>query len=493
VAFRLRPHHAPTADGGGWISLTKGAPEAVLPLCRWGAPLHTSNTAPEPAPRPATDPAAAPTTDPVAAWAAQAQALAAQGLRVLALAQRRWPADSHPNQLNAGSVETNLQLLGLIALIDPPRPEARAAVAECLSAGITPVMITGDHPATALAIARQLGIVTTAGEDDAQVLTGAELSSLDDAQLAAVVQQVHVYARVDPAQKIRIVQALQAGGAYVAMTGDGVNDAPALKAADIGVAMGKNGTDVAREAAALILLDDHFATIVSAVREGRRIFDNIRKFVRYAMTGNSGEIWTLFLAPLLGMPIPLLPLHILWINLVTDGLPGLALAAEPAEPGVMQRPPRPPQESLFAHGLWQHALLLGLLMAGLCLGLQAWSIEQGNPHGQTMVFTVLTLAQMAHVLAIRSESVPMWRLGLRSNLPLTLAVLLTLALQLAILYVPALQAVFHTHALSAAELALCFGCAGLVALAVELEKAWRRSHASAHASARPVPQPQAHA
>ena len=188
---------------------------------------------------------------------------------------------------------------------------------------------------------------------------------------------MRIYARVDPAQKIRIVEALQAQGQIVAMTGDGVNDAPALKRADIGVDMGKGGTDVAREASSMVLLDDNFATIVAAVREGRRIYDNIRKFVRYAMTGNSGEIWTLFLAPMLMLPILLLPIHILWVNLVTDGLPGLALAAEPAERGVMQRPPRARNESLFANGMWQHILGIGLLIGGLCLGVQAWGLGPG--------------------------------------------------------------------------------------------------------------------
>ena len=239
-------------------------------------------------------------------------------------------------------------------------------------------MITGDHPATALAIARDLNIATGA---EGAVLTGAELARLDAPALAAAVLRVSVYARMDPAQKIRIVQALQSHGAFVAMTGDGVNDAPALRCADIGVAMGKGGTDVAREASSLVLLDDNFATIVGAVREGRRIFDNIRKFIRYALTGNSGEIWVLFLAPLLGMPIPLLPIHILWVNLVTDGLPGLALAAEPAERGVMRRPPRPPGESVFTHGLWQHALWVGLLIGALCLACRPGhsGTKQGSP------------------------------------------------------------------------------------------------------------------
>jgi Ca2+-transporting ATPase len=337
-------------------------------------------------------------------------------------------------------------------------------------------MITGDHPATALAVARDLGI---AGPGAGAVLSGTELARLDATALAAAVMRVSVYARMDPAQKIRIVHALQAQGQFVAMTGDGVNDAPALRCADIGVAMGRGGTDVARQASALVLLDDNFATIVGAVREGRRIFDNIRKFIRYALTGNSGEIWVMFLAPLLGLPIPLLPIHILWVNLVTDGLPGLALAAEPAERGVMRRPPRPPGESVFAHGLWQHALWVGLLIGALCLGVQAWAWSgQGGTdaraHWQTMVFTVLTLAQMAHLLAIRSERESLFSQGLASNLSLAGAVALTLVLQLATIYVPWLQPVFRTQPLSAGELTLCFGLAAVVFVAVEIEKAWRR-------------------
>jgi Ca2+-transporting ATPase len=442
----------------GLVAFTKGAPESVIPLCTalWRDPDDQADHGPFDA----------------APWLACADRLAEQGLRVLALARRRLETGGK-NLTGQDLAERDLSLIGLIGLIDPPRPEAQRAVRECQDAGISVVMITGDHPATAKAIALQLGIITDA---DAPVLTGKALAAMDEDTLMAKVRRSHVYARVDPAQKIRIVQALQAHGEFVAMTGDGVNDAPALKKADIGVAMGESGTDVAREAASLILLDDNFATIVKAVREGRRIYDNIRKFVRYAMTGNSGEIWTIALAPLLMLPVPLLPIHILWVNLVTDGLPGLALAAEPAERGVMQRPPRSPTESLWAGGLWQHVLAVGLLLGGLCLGIQAWAISWGHANWQTMVFTVLTLGQMAHVMAIRSESEPLWRLGLASNRPLLGAVLLTMALQMATIYVPWLNPIFKTQPLTMAELALCLGAAALVWVVVEIEKAWRRQH-----------------
>jgi Ca2+-transporting ATPase len=341
-------------------------------------------------------------------------------------------------------------------------------VAVCRAAGITPVMITGDHPATARAVARRMGIV----DGDSRIMTGTELAALTDSVLADRIAHTRVYARVDPAQKIRIVQGLQAKGEFVAMTGDGVNDAPALRQADIGIAMGRTGTDVAREAASLVLLDDNFATIVAAVHEGRRIFDNIRKFVRYAVTCNSAEIWTIFLAPFLGLPIPLLPIHILWINLVTDGLPGLALAAEPAERDIMQRPPRPPTESIFARGLWQHVIWVGLTMAGVTLFTQAYAIAAGSPNWQTMVFTVLTLSQMAQVLAIRSERLSLFQQGLSTNLPLLGAVVLTILLQLATIYVPFLNPIFHTAPLPFGELALCLLLSTVVFFAVEVEK-WR--------------------
>ena len=311
-------------------------------------------------------------------------------------------------------------------------------------------------------------------EADSAVLTGAELAAMSLETFEKQVESVRLYARVAPEQKIKIVKALQDKGEFVAMTGDGVNDAPALRSANIGIAMGKMGSDVAREASHMVLLDDNFATIVAAVREGRRIFDNIRKFIKYTMTSNSAEIWTLFLAPFLGLPIPLLPIHILWINLVTDGLPGLALAVEPEEYGIMDRPPRPPQESIFAGGMWQHILWIGLLMGGVSLFAQGWAYHTDSAHWQSMVFTVLTLSQMGHVLAIRSERDSFFAQGPFSNLPLLGATLLTFALQMAVLYVPVLQPIFKTEALSLDELLLCLALSSVVFIAVEIEKWLRR-------------------
>ncbi len=395
--------------------------------------------------------------------------MAADGLRVLGIAMRTW--ESLPTDLSPGYVETGLTILGLLGMMDPPREEAREAVRLCRTAGIRPVMITGDHPLTARSIATRLGILE---EGDEGVMVGRELEQLSEDEFAKRVESIRVYARVAPEQKLKIIMALQDKGQFVAMTGDGVNDAPALKRADIGVAMGITGTDVSKEAAAMILLDDNFATIVKAVKEGRRIFDNIRKFIKYTMTSNSGEIWTIALAPLLGFPIPLLPIHILWINLVTDGLPGLALAAEASEKGIMERPPRHPTESIFAQGLGVHIIWVGLLMGAVSLLTQNWFLKTGQAHWQTMVFTVLCLSQMGHVLAIRSERESLFSQGILSNKPLAGAFLLTFVLQMATIYVPQLNIVFKTAPLTFGQLAVTLALSTVVFFAVELEKLVKR-------------------
>ena len=436
-------------ERGCVLVLCKGAPESLLPLCR--AELTPEGEV-------AID----------SAVDAQVERLATSGERVLAFAFKELSAAPSEPEINA--VERDLVFTGLVGLLDPPRDAVTAAVSACRAAGITPVMITGDHAATARAIALKIGIARA----DDELLQGRELAAMPAERLVNEVERVRVYARTTPEQKIRIVDALQSAGELVAMTGDGVNDAPALKRADIGVAMGKIGTEVAREAADLVLLDDNFATIVAAVREGRRIYDNIRKFVRFVMGGNSGEIWTLFLAPFLGLPIPLLPIHILWVNLVTDGLPGLALAVEPAERHIMDRPPRAPNESIFARGLWQHIVWVGLLIGGVSIFTQAWAIRSGIEHWQSMVFTVLTLAQMAQVLAVRSERESVFSLGLTSNWPLLLAVLSTFGLQLAVVYSPWLQPIFKTEALTLRELGFCVAVASVVFFAVEGEKLMAR-------------------
>jgi Ca2+-transporting ATPase len=383
-------------------------------------------------------------------------------MRVLGLAYR-WldSAAAAPNQ----ALEQDLTFVGMIGIIDPPRPEAAAAVAKCKAAGIRPVMITGDHPLTAQYIASQLGITL-----EGPVLTGHELDRLSVSELELLVESVPVHARVSPAHKLKIIEGFQRRGHIVAMTGDGVNDAPALKKADIGVAMGITGTDVAKQAADMVLLDDNFATIVDAVEEGRVIYDNVRKFIRYILATNSGEIWLMLAAPLLGMPLPLLPLQILWMNLVTDGLPALALGVEPAESDTMRRPPYPPDENIFSRGLGRHVIWVGLLIALLSLGAGYWYWRAGDPNWQTVLFTTLTMSQMAHVMAIRSERQSLLQIGLFSNKPLLGAVSLTVVLQLALIYVPFLQGFFRTNPLPLPELTLTIALSLVVFLAVEIEK-----------------------
>lgn len=400
----------------------------------------------------------------------QVEALAAEGQRVLAIAMRTY--DNLPETVADESLESGLTFIGLVGMIDPPRPEARQAVAQCRTAGITPVMITGDHPLTARAIARRLAIVD---DDGSAILTGRELAALSPDELAVRVESVRVYARVMPEQKLSIVNALQQRGHFVAMTGDGVNDAPAIKKADIGVAMGITGTDVAKEAAAMVLLDDNFATIVRAVREGRQIFANIRKFIIYSITSNTGTLLAVAFGPLFGLPLLLLPIQILWLNLLCDSLPGLALASEPADDDIMQRPPIKPREGIFAAGRGYYVVGFGFLIGGSTLVVQTLALQAGSAW-QTMAFTFLIVNRLAVALAVRSDRRSLFSLGLFSNRPLAGALAIVLLLQLLVVYSPACNAIFVTSPLSLRELTLTVVAAvGGVLLISELQKAVVRS------------------
>jgi len=393
--------------------------------------------------------------------------LARSGMRVLGVACRS--LDSPPVGLENEDIEHKLIFVGMVGMIDPARPEVKDAVQTSRIAGIHPIMITGDHPLTARYIADELGIYTEPATGDG-VLTGQELDKISDAELDRAVQETSVFARVAPEHKLRIVEKLQGQGEIAAMTGDGVNDAPALKKADIGVAMGITGTDVSKEASDIVLLDDNFATIVAAVEEGRVIYDNIRKFIQYTLSSNMGEIWLMLLAPFLGMPLPLLPLQILWINLVTDGLPGLALSVEKGESNTMRRPPYPPKENIFARGLGKNILWVGFLMALISLGVGFWYWRIGSPYWRTMLFTTITLSEMGYVMAIRSNRDSLFSIGIFSNMALVGAVLLTIALQLMVIYVPFFQELFATMALPLEDLLICFLLSLGIFWAVEIQK-----------------------
>jgi P-type Ca2+ transporter type 2C len=389
--------------------------------------------------------------------------LAGRGMRILGVGIRLLDRIPDPSELP--DLEQDVLLVGLVGMIDPPRPEVGDAVRLCRAAGIRPVMVTGDHPLTARHIARQVGIAA-----DERFVMGQEIEGLSEAELRRTAAEVAVFARVSPEHKLRLVQAYQDNGQVVAMTGDGVNDAPALKKADIGVAMGLGGTDVSKEAAKMVLLDDNFATIVAAVQEGRVVYDNIRRFIKYLLTCNASEIAVMLVGPLLGMPLPLQALQILWMNLVTDGLPALALGVEPAEADVMRRPPQAATESIFGRGMVPFIVVMGLIASLVSLGIGLVAYLDGNPHWQTLLFTTLIFSQLGLALGVRSETSALWTIGLLSNRAMLGAIGLTVGLQLAVVYLPVLQVIFNTTAMPLVDL-LVAALAGLtMLLAVE---AWK--------------------
>jgi len=368
---------------------------------------------------------------------------AAEGLRVLFFAFKVF--EKKPDSVSE-ELEQGMHFLGMVGLIDPPREEVMEAIKECRTAGIKTVMITGDQPLTALAIAKKLNVVSPETEN---VLTGKDLAGMPDEELSRKVQEVSVYARVSPEQKLKIVRALQQRGEFVAMTGDGVNDAPSLKQANIGIAMGITGSDVSREAAHMVLMDDNFTTIVKAVKEGRRIYENLKKFMLYVLSCNLGEILVVLLSPFLGFSAPLLPIHILWINLVTDGLPGIALTADPAAENIMKRPPRKPGESIFAGGMAMRIVVTGALMAAGAFVLQYLAVKNNYSVQvqQTLVFTMLCLVQLGNSVIVRSHSKSVFNNPKRNYL-LFLIIPFLVLLQLIIISVPFLQEIFKTTALT---------------------------------------------
>lgn len=432
-----------------FVAFTKGAVDGLLPLC---SHIWLNGTA-------------IPLDD---SWLQRIdtahEQMAQNGMRVLGMAFR-WQNDANP-------VEEDLVFIGLSGMIDPPRPEVKTAVATCKNAGIRPVMITGDHPLTARFIAHDLGIT-----GNSRVKTGTELTRMTPEELAAVVREVSVYARVTPEHKLRIVEALQAQGEIVAMTGDGVNDSPALRKADIGIAMGITGTDVSKEASEMVLLDDNFATIVSAVEEGRSIYDNIRRFVKFSIAGNIGKVLVMLLAPVAGINVALLPLQLLWLNLLTDGLLGLGLGLEPAEEGTMRKPPRSPKESIFSGGMGTHVLWVGTAIGLLALGAGLLYFDPAKPadtRWQTIFFTSLAFMQIGQALASRSSQQSLFSMGLFSNPVLLGLVLLTVVLQLTVIYVPFLDQFFQVTPLQWDELLLCAGLGLVTFLLLEAEKTWLR-------------------
>ncbi len=444
-----------TSDGP--VAYIKGAPDVLLGRC-----TH----------RLASDGSIEPLSDRARAVVLEANArFAHQTLRVLGIGQRRLA--SEPDRYHSSELEQQLVFLGLAAMKDPLRPEAKVAVQVCHDAGIRIVMITGDHKDTATAIAEELGLLKAEG----QALTGVELDRLSDEALTKQVEQVAVYARVSAEHKLRIVRAWQSSGAIVAMTGDGVNDAPAVKAADIGVAMGGTGTDVTKEASDMVVTDDNFASIAAAVEEGRAVFDNIRKTVHFLLSCNVSEVLVMLFATLLGLPLPLLPIQILWMNLVTDGIPALALAVDPKAPDLMKRRPRKPEARLLSGNRLAAIGAEGLLLSAIALGAFAYSLyglHQDVEQARTVAFTVLVIVQLVHAFNCRSERWSLFQVGVATNRPLLLAVLLSLAIQAAVLTIPVAAPIFKVVSLPIEDWIL-MGATGLLPFVImEAVKGWRR-------------------
>ena len=457
-ADRRRMSVATRLPDGSRSLAVKGAPEAVLPRCT--AELRNGAVVPL-------------TEERRLAILAAAASMAERALRVLSLAFRDLPGNQ---DVPSDDVEGGLVHLGLAGMIDPPRDEAAAAVARCRSAGIRPVMITGDHPATALAIGRELGLADPLHGGD-RVVTGADLDRIDDDMLAASIDQIAIYARVSAEHKLRIVRGWQRRGDVVAMTGDGINDAPAVRAADIGIAMGIAGTDVTKEASDMVLTDDNFASIVGAVEEGRGLYDNIGKFMHYLLACNAAEVMLMLVAAVAGWPAPLAAIQILWLNLVTDGLPALALGFEPPEPDIMRRPPRPPREQLITPLRGLMILIHGLLIAAVVITVfrYQWRGDDSRlPHARAVTFCTAALAQLLFAIGCRSGSTTAWRLGLASNPPLLLALLVSMLLQLTAVSLPIVRPIFEVGTTIGADWLIVLAAAIVPLAVVELSKCVRR-------------------
>ena len=408
--------------------------------------------------------------------------MASDALRVIACAQRSLEPSTGGDEasLDAARIERDLEFLGLVAMQDPPRAEAREAVRKCQLAGIRTVMITGDHPATAAAIARDLGILRPGD----QALSGADLERMSDGELRAQVSKVSVYGRVTAEHKLKIVRAWKSHGVVVAMTGDGVNDAPALKEAAIGIAMGISGTEVTKEAADIVIADDNFATIVAAVEEGRGIYDNVVKTLLYLMGGNFGELMVMLVAGVVGWPLPFLPIQLLWINLVSDGLPALALATDPIDRDVLLRPPRSPKAEIISRGFVGRVMLVGCLSAGVTLCVFGYAIYSGMEiaRARNAAFFVLVVEELVRAFGARSADKPLWRIGLLTNLRLLWVVLVSFALQLVISATPMMEAIFQTQRITLTECAVGI-LLGLIPLSVlEIIKVLRANSNSGKAA-----------